>query len=120
MRYVAIRAVECNDNPSPAWRSARCTGPGEHPEPTRELAWRRRCVLGVTNVTSVARRITGPEVLTRTEVAAVLGVHASTVARWASSGVLPYFRTPSGERRYHRHDVEDLLNRLRNKRLPRK
>jgi len=40
-------------------------------------------------------------------------VHPSTVARWASNGFLSYFHTPSGERRYHRSDVEDLLNQLR-------
>ena len=48
--------------------------------------------------------------LTRAEVAKVLGLHASTVARWAAAGLLPCVRTPSGERRYRRDDVEDLLN----------
>ncbi len=61
----------------------------------------------------MSRRIAGPDVLTRSEVARVLGVHPSTVARWASNGFLSYFHTPSGERRYHRSDVEDLLNQLR-------
>jgi excisionase family DNA binding protein len=59
----------------------------------------------------VARRITGPAVLTRVEVAQVLEVHPATVARWARSGTLPSFRTPSGERRYHRQDIEEFLNR---------
>jgi excisionase family DNA binding protein len=59
----------------------------------------------------VARRITGPAVLTRVEVARALEVHPATVARWATSGVLPSFRTPSGERRYHRQDIEEFLNR---------
>lgn len=59
----------------------------------------------------MARRLTGPAVLTRVEVAEALEVHPATVARWARSGALPSFRTPSGERRYHRQDVEEFLNR---------
>ncbi len=56
------------------------------------------------------RRLSGPQVLTRAEAAQVLGVHPSTVARWASAGSLPCVHTPSGERRYRSNDVEDLLN----------
>jgi predicted site-specific integrase-resolvase len=33
------------------------------------------------------------------------------VTRWAAAGLLPCMRTPSGERRYRRCDVEELLNR---------
>jgi excisionase family DNA binding protein len=58
----------------------------------------------------MTRRITGPEVLTRGEVAQVLGVHPSTVARWAAAGVLPCFRSPAGERRYRRSEIQDFLN----------
>ena len=58
----------------------------------------------------MARVIKGPTVLTRAEVAQVLGVHPATVTRWASIGVLVCFRTPSGERRYNRRDVEKFLN----------
>jgi excisionase family DNA binding protein len=58
----------------------------------------------------VARKLTGPAILTRAEAAQALGVHPATVARWAATGILPSFRTPSGERRYHRCDVEALLN----------
>ena len=65
----------------------------------------------------VARTVTGPEVLTRTEVAEVLAVHPSTVTRWAAAGILPHFRTPSGERRYRRCEVQDFLNRPRAERL---
>lgn len=60
---------------------------------------------------AVARRLTGPAILTRAEAAQALGVHPATVARWAAAGTLLSFRTPSGERRYHRCDVEALLNR---------
>jgi len=58
----------------------------------------------------MTRRITGPPVLTRAEAAQALGVHPSTVTRWAAAGLLPCVRTPSGERRYRRSDVEELLN----------
>jgi excisionase family DNA binding protein len=58
----------------------------------------------------MARKLTGPAILTRAEAAQVLGIHPATVARWATTGALPSFRTPSGERRYHKCDVEALLN----------
>ncbi|HXZ73227.1 MAG TPA: helix-turn-helix domain-containing protein [Streptosporangiaceae bacterium] len=58
----------------------------------------------------MVRRITGPEILTRAEVAQVLEVHPSTVTRWATTGLVSYFRTPAGERRYHRREVQDFLN----------
>jgi excisionase family DNA binding protein len=58
----------------------------------------------------MTRRITGPPLLTRAEAAQVLGVHPSTVARWAAAGLLPCVCTPSGERRYLSRDVEELLN----------
>jgi excisionase family DNA binding protein len=57
------------------------------------------------------RRIIGPPVLTRAETAQLLGVHPSTVARWAVAGLLPCVRTPSGQRRYRSQDVEELLNK---------
>jgi excisionase family DNA binding protein len=58
----------------------------------------------------MARKLTGPAILTRAEAAQVLGIHPATVTRWATTGALPSFRTPSGERRYHICDVEALLN----------
>jgi excisionase family DNA binding protein len=61
-------------------------------------------------VDAVTCMVIGPAVLTRAEVARAVGVHPATVARWATSGTLPSFRTPSGERRYHRQDIEDFLN----------
>jgi transposase len=61
-------------------------------------------------VSAEIRRLTGPEILTRAEAARALGVHPATVARRAAAGILASFRTPSGERRYHRCDVEALIN----------
>jgi len=62
----------------------------------------------------MTRRIAGPPLLTRAEAAQVLGVHPSTVTRWAAAGLLPCVRTPSGERRYRSRDVEELLNQRPN------
>jgi excisionase family DNA binding protein len=62
----------------------------------------------------MTRRISGAQVLTRGEAAQVLGVHPSTVTRWAAAGLLPCVRTPSGERRYRSRDVEELVNQRLN------
>ena len=47
------------------------------------------------------------DLLTPREVAQICGVSAVTVGRWARTGVLkPYARTPGGQRRFRRSDVE--------------
>jgi excisionase family DNA binding protein len=48
-------------------------------------------------------------VLTPKQVAALFAVAADTVAGWADSGKLPSFRTPSGQRRFRREDVDEFL-----------
>ncbi len=40
------------------------------------------------------------------DVAALLGVHPSTVRNWSDRGELPVHRTPGGHRRYRQSDVE--------------
>ncbi|WP_396445205.1 helix-turn-helix domain-containing protein [Actinomadura sp.] len=53
----------------------------------------------------------GPEWVIRPgEVARMFGVHRRTVARWAERGELASIRTPGGERRYSRQQVEHLLS----------
>lgn len=47
------------------------------------------------------------------EAAAVLGVSAKTVSRWASEGRLPAIRTIGGHRRFRRDDVEALRREMR-------
>lgn len=47
--------------------------------------------------------------LTTGEVARAFGVHPSTVLDWAESGKLRCFKTPGGNRRFHRADVEALM-----------
>lgn len=40
----------------------------------------------------------------------MLGVSSTTIKRWTAEGRLPYVRTAGGHRRFHRVDVEHLLN----------
>ena len=44
--------------------------------------------------------------LTLSEVAALLGIHPSTVRNWSDRGMLPVHRTQGGHRRYLRSEVE--------------
>lgn len=48
--------------------------------------------------------------LTSGEVATLFNVSVETVARWADDGKLPHFKTPGGQRRYRRADVEAFLS----------
>jgi excisionase family DNA binding protein len=47
--------------------------------------------------------------MTPAEVAERFNVSTNTVAKWADDGRLPSFRTPGGQRRFHRADIEALL-----------
>jgi len=51
--------------------------------------------------------------LTIGEAARFLGVSLSTVRRWSDAGVLPSYRTPGGQRRYNRDQLDSFLNGLR-------
>jgi excisionase family DNA binding protein len=51
--------------------------------------------------------------LTISEAARLLGVSLSTVRRWSDAGVLPSYRTPGGQRRYNRDQLDSFLNGLR-------
>jgi excisionase family DNA binding protein len=53
------------------------------------------------------------DLLTPSDVAAVLFVDPKTVTRWATAGKLPAVRTPGGHRRFLRSDVMSLLDGLR-------
>lgn len=48
--------------------------------------------------------------LTSGNVAELFGVTVETVATWADEGKLPHFKTPGGQRRFHRADIEALLS----------
>ena len=47
------------------------------------------------------------------EVAAVLGIHPSTVRGWSDRGLLPYHRTQGGHRRYLRSEIDLWLQSQR-------
>lgn len=49
--------------------------------------------------------------LTPSQVADLFNVSVATVAMWADKGLLPHFRTPGGQRRFHRTEVEPLVGR---------
>jgi excisionase family DNA binding protein len=43
------------------------------------------------------------------QVAKLFGVSVTTVANWADEGLIPHFKTPGGQRRFRRSDVEAFL-----------
>ena len=47
-----------------------------------------------------------PDVMTAQEVAPLFRVSAQTIANWADEGLIPFFKTPRGQRRFYREDVE--------------
>ena len=49
------------------------------------------------------------DVLTTRLVAAVFSVHPKTVARWADAGVLPFFRTLGGQRRFRWGEIRRVV-----------
>ncbi len=53
------------------------------------------------------------ELLTPREVAAIFGVHAKTVTRWAQLGKLASVRTIGGHRRFSAADVHALTAQAR-------
>jgi excisionase family DNA binding protein len=63
-----------------------------------------------------SRLINAEELLTRREVAAVFGVTAKTVTRWAAQGRVPTIRTLGGHRRYRAADIERALTSGTNER----
>jgi excisionase family DNA binding protein len=47
------------------------------------------------------------------EAARQLGVHSSTLRRWADNGDIPFMRTPGGHRRFVLRDIERFANENR-------
>jgi excisionase family DNA binding protein len=54
----------------------------------------------------------GPKLLTITEAARGLGIHVSTLRRWADSGQIAVVRLPSGYRRFEPAVVEQKRKEL--------
>lgn len=57
-----------------------------------------------------------PELLTPGEVASMFRVDPKTVSRWANAGVIPFFRTPRGHRRFPAAEIRALLASTRQER----
>ena len=53
-----------------------------------------------------------PRYLRTAQVAELLQVSPKTVSRWAQEGMLPYFRTLGGHRRYPDREIRSLLETL--------
>lgn len=48
-------------------------------------------------------------IMTLGEVASLFKVGDQTVRDWTDKGLLPHFRTPGGQRRFRREDVERFI-----------
>jgi len=58
----------------------------------------------------VSRSVEMEQWLSLGEASALLGVHTSTLRRWADNGLVPCQRTPGGHRRFSRQGLLPLLN----------
>ncbi len=54
---------------------------------------------------------TDAEYLSLSAASKLLGVHSSTLRRWADAGIVPVYITPGRHRRFARKDIEVLLER---------
>ena len=61
---------------------------------------------------SALLQTTEPKYLRTAQVAELLQVSPKTVSRWAQEGMLPYFRTLGGHRRYPDREIRVLLATL--------
>jgi excisionase family DNA binding protein len=46
--------------------------------------------------------------LLTSEAARVIGVHPDTLKRWATKGAVPHWKTPGGQFRFKREDIEAI------------
>jgi excisionase family DNA binding protein len=56
--------------------------------------------------------------LSLTKAASLLGVHGTTLRRWADRGEIPFMLTPGGHRRFAINDIHLFANQQRRKQLP--
>ena len=47
------------------------------------------------------------------EAAQIIGVHSSTLRRWADDGLIEFVRTPGGKRKFQEHALEEFIERHR-------
>ncbi len=53
-----------------------------------------------------------------TKAANLLGVHSTTLRRWADKGEIPYMLTPGGHRRFSVNDIHQFANQQRRRQMP--
>ena len=52
-----------------------------------------------------------PEILSIGEAARILGISVDTLRRWSNDGRIPTITLPSGQRRFHREDLDVILGK---------
>jgi DNA repair protein RadD len=54
-----------------------------------------------------------PRFLNVGEAAAYVGVSAASLRKWSNEGFVPVYRTPGGQRRFARGDLDEFLRTMR-------
>jgi len=47
------------------------------------------------------------------QAAEYVGVSAASLRKWSNDGLVPVYRTPGGQRRYARDDLDQFMNSMR-------
>lgn len=47
------------------------------------------------------------------QAASYLGVSAASLRKWSNDGLVPTYRTPGGQRRYARDDLDEFIDSMR-------
>lgn len=55
----------------------------------------------------------GKRLLNVSEAAAYLGVSSASLRSWSDRGLVPSFRTPGGQRRFSRDDLDRFIESMR-------
>jgi excisionase family DNA binding protein len=72
-------------------------------------------MLDIDAMSSVANRPLG---LSTSQAARELGVSLGTIRRWSDLGYLHAYRTPGGQRRFSREQIDDFVRSLEEGRRP--
>jgi len=72
-------------------------------------------MLDISAMSSVANRPLG---LSTSQAARELGVSLGTIRRWSDLGYLHAYRTPGGQRRFSREQIDDFVRSLEEGRRP--
>jgi len=54
-----------------------------------------------------------PRLLNVGEAAAYVGVSAASLRKWSNEGFVPVYRTPGGQRRFVRGDLDEFMRGMR-------